>query len=532
LGEKKNGQLAKPRKWFDIDAVKAFLAFSGLLIAAIAILMALLIYQGYRDQFERAEGEAQSASRIVAVHTQWLAEASFQVLERIEDRVLTKPGWPTEGSLGDIGSELDGLPPYVGIAVYGPRGNLRLSNASEPQPINVADRDYFQALQGGEIRAISSMLIDRNSGEPAFVIARRLQANGEFAGIAAIIVSNAMLEDVWRSLDLGVQSTVSLVHSNGWVVARYPAATESVYLGDYVLFTDHLATAPQGTYLADASPVDGVSRTVAYRRIEGLPLIAVSAVSAQETLERFWRNVLIVLLLFVPIAATLLIAAVWLERIMRRERFTREALANALEKNQILFREIHHRVKNNLQAVSSLMQLQPVPPELKAEMGRRIAAMVAVHEHIYRTDQFENPEISEYVRTLIDDVSSGFGKSVRIETDIIPPVVVHRDHMMPIGLILTEALGNALKYAFDDQSEGLITVSLAAGEDRMATLRVTDNGKGFDPDQPSSGMGRKLIAGLVSQIGGKMTIRGDNGTLFMLEFATVEKKEAELSVGQ
>lgn len=517
-GGAENGA-GKRRKPWDFDAVQAFLAFSALLIIVIFGLLGLLIYQGYADQFQRAEAKADTAARIISIHTQWLAEASYQVLERIEDRVV-QGGWPVAGTLGDIGTELEGLPPYVGIAVYGPMGNLRLTNIPNPERVNVADRDYFEALRDGEIRVVSSMLIDRNSGEQAFIIGRRLQVGDTFAGVAAIIVSNAMLEDVWRSLDIGEQSTVSLVHDNGWVVARYPATSEPVYLGDYVLFTQYLANAPRGTYEAEASPVDGVARTVSYRRIEGVPLIALAAIATEETLDQFWRNAVILLALFIPIAIALLFAALWLERIMRRDQTTREALAQALDKNQLLFREIHHRVKNNLQAVASLVQLQPVSPEVKAEMGRRIAAMVAVHEHIYRTDQFENAEISDYVARLVDDIRSGFVTEAKIETDITPPVIVHRDHVMPIGLILTEVLSNALKYAFRERSAGRIVVSLKATTPGKAVLRVTDNGKGFDPQKPSEGMGRRLIAGLVTQIGGITTISGDEGTDFTLEFST------------
>src|SRR5690606_10230256 len=110
--------------------------------------------------------------------------------------------------------------------------------------------------------------------------------------------------------------------------------------------------------------------------------------SADAIVSRFWQNTALALILIIPGLVGLVLALWWLTRILQQDRQTREQLAAAVEQNQMLFREIHHRVKNNLQAVSSLVQLQPVSPAVKQEMGRRIAAMVAVHEHIYRTDQF------------------------------------------------------------------------------------------------------------------------------------------------
>ena len=93
---------------------------------------------------------------------------------------------------------------------------------------------------------------------------------------------------------------------------------------------------------------------------------------------------------------------------MRRDEKRRAQLAQAVEDNKTLMREIHHRVKNNLQAVSSLVQLQPIPAASKAEMSRRINAMVSVHEHIYRSDQFARPEVDDYIKTIVENARQGF----------------------------------------------------------------------------------------------------------------------------
>lgn len=507
-----------------IDAAMAALVFAVVLTLAIIILTATLVIQGYRGQYTRAESTAQSAAHIVSVHTQWLLEASSQVLERIRESLEGETFGGDLEALGDIDERLDGLPGYVRITVYGPAGNVRMSNAEDPQRINVAEQDYFQRLAAGEAMVMSPMF-ETGSDRPAFVIARRLETGGSFAGAAVITVSNELLGDVWRSLALTPNSTVSLIRDDGLVVARYPALTESLQLVDHPLFEQYLPASPAGVYESEASPADGVGRTVGYRRVEGQPLVAVAGISTNEMVARFWRNAALALSLIVPGLVGLLFALWWLMRILRQDRKNREKLAAAVEQNQVLFREIHHRVKNNLQAVSSLVQLQPVPPAVKQEMGRRIAAMVAVHEHIYRTDQFETAEVSDYLEKLVADIVTGFDTRASVQT-AIDKVHVHRDHLMPLGLIVNEVLCNAIKYAFPGGEDGVIEVRVTADADGHATLTISDDGIGFDPETPSEGMGRRLVQGLAQQIGG--TISHDSpakGSTFILVFPTAAPGE-------
>lgn len=505
----------------------AALVFAVALSLAIIILTTLLVVQGYRQQFSRAETAAASAAHVVAVHTQWLTEASNQVLERIHDQLRTQSLVLALEPFGDIDEQLSGLPDHVRITVYGPHGNVRLSNSDMPLRPNIAQEDYFELLENGDQFTITPMLLDAGDEPPTFIIARRLETQGTFSGVAAITVSNELFSDVWQSLNLEPGSTISLIRDDGWLVARYPVADEPIDLSDYVLFTEHLPEADVGTYYTPASPVDGQARVVGYHRLEGSPLVAVAAISTETIVSRFWQNTALALVLIIPGLVGLVLALWWLTRILQQDRQTREQLAAAVEQNQMLFREIHHRVKNNLQAVSSLVQLQPVSPAVKQEMGRRIAAMVAVHEHIYRTDQFGTAEVSAYVEKLVDDIVTGFDTKAEVVTDI-DKVHVHRDHLMPLGLIVNEALCNAIKYAFPDGRDGRIDVRLKADGPDRATLTIGDDGVGFDPESPSDGMGRRLVRGLVQQIEGTMHYaNGGKGSTFVLTFPTVVPASAD-----
>ena len=139
------------------------------------------------------------------------------------------------------------------------------------------------------------------TSRPSIAIARRIERNGAFAGVAAIFISARIMEQFWSSLDLGANSTVSMVRTDGWVIARYPSPPAPLNLSEYELFTVHYKAAETGSYIGGRSPADGVSRTVGYRQIEGLPVLALASISTEETLKTFWRGVSIVLALFVPI---------------------------------------------------------------------------------------------------------------------------------------------------------------------------------------------------------------------------------------
>ncbi|WP_127145496.1 sensor histidine kinase [Pelagibacterium montanilacus] len=493
-------------------------AFAALLSVCIFVILAVVVSQAYRDQIARAEETAKSTAQVVAVHSRWVIEASVQSLERIYDRLEAGDFDTPTDTLNDISAAFDHLPGDVGIAVYGPGGNLRLSNIPEAEQANVSESAFFVALAQGQTLHISPFLTMSAGGAHAFVVARRLEQDGAFSGIATVTISNAMLSDFAQSLALDNGSTMSLVRDDGWLVARHPAPDTATSLANYELFTTHLVENPEeGTYVAQASPIDGVARTVAYRAVPGLPLIAVSAISTDAIVDRFWRNATLVLWLIGPIGIMLLIVAFLLWRAARRDQRTQERLSHALDRNQLLFREIHHRVKNNLQAISSLVQMQPIPAEAKQEMARRVAAMVAVHEHIYRHDQFERTEVSEYIDKLVRDIAASFHAEIALDIGV-EPVVVHRDNAMPLGLIVNEVLSNAFKYAFRDREPGTIHVSLERIDADQAQLTISDDGVGFDPDAPSTGIGQRLIRGLAQQIGGTTTFSSADGTRFDLVF--------------
>jgi len=485
---------------------------------AMLLIFTLLAVQSYREQAERAEQQAMANAQLVSLQTSWLVTASQQALERIHDRLEREPFAPDDAVLAEIRETIAHLPGDPQTVVYDAKGNLRISDTSSFGPSNISLLPYFQALEAGLDTLIAAVALPDDPDQTGFAIARRLDSDGAFSGIAVIVISDSMLAGFARTLKLGAGSTLAIVGSDAWLVSRYPSQAEPLHMGEYELFTEHLVrNRDSGTYFAQASPADGVARFVGYQAIPGLPLIAVAGIAVDTMYASFWRSVLIVLGLLLPISVALFVLACMLWRAATRDQRAQQKLGAALEHNTLLFREIHHRVKNNLQAVASLVQLQPIPDPVKQEMARRIAAMVAVHEHVYRTDQFTRTELSGYIEKLVADIVTGFDTNAQVQTKV-KPVIVHRDHAMPLALIVNEVLCNAIKYAFPDGEKGTIWVELAPVNATNARLIISDNGIGLDPKVNSTGMGRKLIHGLATQVGGSYTLVGENGSRFQMDF--------------
>ena len=193
-------------------------------------------------------------------------------------------------------------------------------------------------------------------------------------------------------------------------------------------------------------------------------------------------------------------------------------LQAALAQNRMLFQEIHHRVKNNLQAVTAMVRLQAAPAEMKDDLARRIAAMTAVHQHMYESDQFGDVDASAYLGKLLGGLKESAPPGVDLDWTL-DPVQVSADQALPLGLLVNELVSNAFKHAFPNGRAGKVHIRLEQSGRREALLTVTDDGVG----QPlattgSSGFGARLIAGFVAQLHGESKTRNTGGVTFELKF--------------
>jgi two-component sensor histidine kinase len=504
-------------------AVTAALSLTGLLLILVLLLAGLFIWQGQRDATAATEARAASSAYVASTHVRWLIEANLQALRRIDDSLGGRPDLLTTGTVRDLDKAVAALPGAVYVWVFDADGRAVLTNEPEFTPIDIADREYFQTLKAGAEWDIGALLSGRRTGRKVFPIGRGIERDGQFLGAAIIYVPADLLAQFWRSMDLGPGSTVGLLRDDGWLVARYPPPEQTLNLANYTLFTEHLPRASEGFYQAGASPADGVARVVGFRRVEGLPLVTVVGIPVNVLTGRIWNRMGEIMLVAAPVGLALLLVSLWVVRLLRQEERARDALSQALEENRVLLREIHHRVKNNLQTVSALIRLQPGPPEAKEELLHRIAAMTAVHQHIYGSDQFGRLGIADYIRTLVTGLREGYGSAVRIDCELAS-VEVGPDQALPLGLIVNEVVSNAFKHAFPGGRTGLITLTLETTEAGQAILQVRDNGIGYHSGT-TTGMGSRLIRGLAQQIDGDYEFRNEDGTLFILKFPLIAAPE-------
>lgn len=487
-----------------------------LLLATFVIGTGLMIWRSYDETRERTSELAASSAQVVSANAEWIMETARQILLRVDSSLDAALESRVEGLEQSLGVAVASLPGGAKIYVVAEDGAIRLTTDPEIRDIDIRDREYFSVPAQGAVWYVSGLMVSRLNDEQIFVVSKRLERDGVFAGTAIISFNSNLMRRIWDSLKLDPLSTVSLIRDDGMLVSRFPEPEGPLDLSQYVLFTDYLPQADEGTYDA-VSPADGVERVVAYRRIQGSNLIALSSISRKAAFARFYNGVGIGLALITPVALALLAMAVWLDRLLRADARRRDDLAQAVETNQTLFREIHHRVKNNLQAVSSLVSLQPVPQEVKADMTRRIAAMVAVHEHIYRSDQFLEVDASTYIPVIVDNLVGSYGKPVAV-TYRVDPITIDREHAMPIGLIVNEVVSNALKYAFPEGGAGQLTLELKPTGDGQGVLKIIDNGPGFDGAAVKRGMGSRLIEGLSAQMQAVHDYETNGGTIFTLTF--------------
>ena len=206
-----------------------------------------------------------------------------------------------------------------------------------------------------------------------------------------------------------------------------------------------------------------------------------------------------------------------------------DEVKKSLSEKEILLSEVHHRVKNNLQIMSSLVKLQshhikdPKTLEILKESENRIRSMAIVHNKLYNTKDYVNIDFGDYVKSLTESFYTTFGLNLSIiKFDIdIKDIVLNIDTAIPCGLIINELVSNSIKYAYPNNEKGIIKISLHAGYNGSFTLIVNDNGIGLPVDfdvNASKTLGIELVKLLTNQLNGKLEIINNNGAEFKIIF--------------
>jgi two-component sensor histidine kinase len=209
---------------------------------------------------------------------------------------------------------------------------------------------------------------------------------------------------------------------------------------------------------------------------------------------------------------------------------TEELVQASLTEKEVLLKEIHHRVKNNLQVVSSLLFLQAQKfkdPELQncfLESQSRICSMALAHEQLYQSKNLAEVSVRNYVQSLVEQLQQIFLCPEQKEIDCrlaVEEVDLDIQKVVPCGLLITELLSNAYKHAFVDGRSGQITISLQSSAGQIE-LAVADDGVGLPADfnhAQATTLGLQLVTALVNQLSGTLELETDVGTRFRICFA-------------
>ena len=216
-----------------------------------------------------------------------------------------------------------------------------------------------------------------------------------------------------------------------------------------------------------------------------------------------------------------------------------EQIKTSLREKEVLLKEIHHRVKNNLQVICSLLHLQSrkikdqEALELFKESQNRVKSMALIHEKLYRSEDFANINFAEYIKSLTTHLLQTYrtkGSPINLKINV-EEISLTIETAIPCGLIINELVSNSLKYAFPEGREGEINIEffpndgnvIPEGDDLKYTLKVSDNGIGFPEDldfRNTQSLGLQLVNNLTNQLDGTIVLGRTGGTTFSITFGS------------
>lgn len=210
-------------------------------------------------------------------------------------------------------------------------------------------------------------------------------------------------------------------------------------------------------------------------------------------------------------------------------KLVEQQLSESLAEKSVMLQEIHHRVKNNLQVICSLLHLQTQASpdekitEIMQDSQNRVKSMALVHENLYRSQDLSKISLKNYVQELTNNLLRSYRSKVsQIQINVaIASIYLDIDTAIPCGLIINELVSNSLKYAFPNQDNGEIKVEVTYNPEKSISLIIADNGLGLPPEvnvEQTQTLGLKMVKALTRQISGTLTVNRDAGTSFNIHF--------------
>lgn len=544
----------------------------------------------YRDQLQQAH---ESTVRFATLASNYETNLLWQSSRIIQNLAHQPPIVASVANAPSRGSECAELletairpyPAYALAVLRNARGEVMCRSNPAIQATNTAEADWFKAVMATRRDAVSGYFYAPVMKEPVIIYAAPvLDEQNRARGVLSLAIRLEWLSAIGQEPGLPPDAIVYLLDRAGNVLVGPQAQGVDTQAGlpDPEIIRQ-VASGHIRTF--DSVGQDGIQRNYAVNVIGDKELFVLLGQPTARLIEPLRTSLLIQIgvLVFVAVAAmaaaligTRVLVTNWIMRLtdaassmsvgdlsvkrafegapaeirelaetlreMAIRLDEREAdLRQSLAQKQMMLREIHHRVKNNLQTVTSLLNLYARIPrgeavkQAFADVQMRINALALVHRHLYESQDMQEVDLHPFMTNLCSLLQDGSGvppRRVRLGVDI-PHVRVTGDRAVPLALLTTEILTNCFKHAFPNQRAGAISVRIQREADGMARLVIADDGVGQGErsgagDLPSS-MGQTLIAAFTRQLGGEISVSGPPGTVTTMVFRLEPAPAAEQS---
>lgn len=464
---------------------------------------------------------------------------------------------------------------YDNFIRFNASGRVQCSAASTRPGPPVSQSAWFTKVQQGDSAVVDRAPHGLYANRPALLTAMRaVNRDGEFDGALVAVVSLASLRPDLSDPSLAAGEEVGLLDSSGALLA---AANPNAFAPPPKRWID-AAASPSG-FLYFSKDKAGHPRVLAVSSLMGRDLFVVLSAPAPGVLS--WARLNALSSIVLPLLAWLSAwAAVWmvtdrvvirwlayLDRIAAiyaRGRFSvrpvqastapREfralahtldimadgivardlSLRESLSQKDAMMREIHHRVKNNLQVITSLLNMQqraltdPAAREAMSDTRQRITALALIYRALYQSPDLRSVDVRQFLEELVAQLSAGEGgRPSAIQTELqADDLEIDPDKLAPLALFAVEAITNARKHAFGDAG-GTVKVRFSVAADDV-TFEVSDNGRGIPAEPSSPGVGRTLMSAFARQLRGTSDVEAsETGTCVRLVFPKPEPPEHE-----
>ncbi len=331
---------------------------------------------------------------------------------------------------------------------------------------------------------------------------------------------------------ISVQAQGDLVSNEYYHLLRLCAST----LEKKGYYTEAMQMKDKSISLIKTIYTKDLSNTLALNKVRKLEKKKEAEVIIEKEKSKFYSYISILL----GVIAMLTVVAIFLQ-IKKNKKLAkkniqigqqRDEIAKRDDEKQLLLKEIHHRVKNNFQVISSLLDLQTKGIEdetalnLAKEGKNRIKSMALIHQKLYQNDNLKI-DFEDYVKSLLKYINSAYSNSViDYNIKIVPNFTLDIDTAIPLGLILNELITNAFKYGLDNDGKNVLSITLEKGKETHSLI-VSDNGKGISENldlKKVNSIGLKLVRRLAKQLHGRVEYEYQNGTTFKVLFKEIYQR--------